>query len=93
MPVKFVRWGLLLLVPLAALAGCTSKKQIVQEVPHYGPLYCYASLAEPDCYAAPLEDGSRHLVGAYDGPGGTQEVEIEVACIRLPFVKEICPDR
>ena len=93
MPMKSMRWTLLFLGIFAILTGCTSKRQIVQEVPQYGPLYCYATLAEPDCYAAPLEKGSRRLVGAYEGPGGTQQVQIEVACLRLPFVEDVCPER
>ncbi len=93
MAMKSKGWGLIFLVLIAVLAGCTAKKQVVQEGPRYGPLYCYASLAEPDCYAVPLEEGSRHLVGFYEGPSGTQETEIEIACFRLLFVKEICPER
>ena len=89
---KSMWWGLFFSAHIAVLAGCQSKRQVVQEVPQYGPIYCYASLAEPDCYPGPLEEGSRHLVGSYEGPGGTQKVEIEIACFRLLFVKEICPE-
>ena len=74
-----MRWGLILTVLAAGLAGCTGfnarpfpaevnialQKEPQQPIP---PVYCYNNLGHsPDCYEVPIEPEVRRLMG-YDGP-------------------------
>jgi len=58
----------------ALLAGCTSAPPPSQtlllvrgsaEIAGEGPAWCYATLADPDCYVVPDESARERLIGAY----------------------------
>jgi hypothetical protein len=61
-----VRWHTAGLVALALgllslLAGCTEGSEPVWLV-EKGKVYCYRTLAEPDCYALPLRGAEERLI-------------------------------
>ena len=93
MILKHLGWVATFPVLVVALAGCWSKDQVAKQVPQYGPHYCYASLAEPDCHPQPLDEDEARLVGWHEAPSGAGEIDIEVNCYRLLFVKEFCGER
>jgi hypothetical protein len=70
---SFPSW-LCLAAGAALLAGCTSAPPPSQslllvrgsaEVAGEGPAWCYATLADPDCYVVPDETARERLIGAY----------------------------
>jgi len=70
---RSLRSWLFLAAGTALLAGCTSAPPsqsllLVRgsaEVAGEGPAWCYATLADPDCYVAPDETARERLIGAY----------------------------
>ena len=71
---RSLRAYLCLVAGAALLAGCTSAPPpgpsllLVRgsaEVAGEGPVWCYATLADPDCYVVPDETARERLIGAY----------------------------
>lgn len=58
---------LLPLAPLMLLAAC-DKPQVKTTSAAVPAVYCYSSLAKPDCYDAPQPDDRHSLVGYYGPP-------------------------
>ncbi|MGH6886548.1 MAG: hypothetical protein ACREGK_10805 [Geminicoccales bacterium] len=56
--------GLVALTPglLGLLAGCAERPEPVW-LAEKGKVYCYRTLAEPDCYAWPLSGAEERLIG------------------------------
>ena len=70
---SFASW-LGLAAGTALLAGCASAPPPSQslllvrgsaEISGEGPVWCYATLADPDCYVVPDESARERLIGAY----------------------------
>lgn len=55
------------LAGLVLLAGCSSRTETFAVVPPLSPvpIWCYATLAQTDCYGEPQPPGTGRLVGAY----------------------------
>lgn len=56
------------------LSGC-GRDEIVYV--YDGPIWCYHTLARPDCYAGPVPGEERRLIGAYVLPGARMPFELD----------------
>jgi len=64
---RIVRRSLATAAAALSLTACASQTTTVAVVPPLSPvpIYCYATLAQTDCYAELQDRGTGRLVGAY----------------------------
>jgi hypothetical protein len=74
MPLRLRALTLFLLLPFAGCGGIPGISWMEEGAPQMSgtgePLYCYGTLADPDCYAEPQPGWEGRLIGYY-GPKPT----------------------